>query len=56
MYIYIYTHTHYFFHISVAEPEEAGELGDPQSDPQQPADIITRDIFSIILYVDVFRD
>ena len=44
------------FHISVAETKEALEVADPQSDPSQPAHITTRDIFSIILYVDIFRD
>ena len=52
MKVYLISNFH-FFHISVVEPEEAGELADPQSDPSQPPDIITRDIFSIILYVDV---
>ena len=41
-----------FVHISVAEREEAGELAHPQSDTSQPADMITRNTFSIIVYVD----
>jgi len=50
------TYTFNCFHISFAEPEEAGQLADPQSEPSQPADIMTRDIFNIILYLDMFRD
>ena len=31
-------------------------LANPQSDPSQPAEIIARDIFTIRLCVDMFRD
>ena len=41
-----------FVHISGAELEEAGEFAHPQSDTSQPAEMITRNIFSVILYVD----
>ena len=56
MKVYLIYNFH-FFNISAAEPEpeEPGKLADLRSDPSQPADITTRNIFSIILDVDIIR-
>ena len=48
MIIYLIYIIFIYFHISVAEPKEGGEIADLRFDPSSHTDIITHDIFSII--------